>query len=168
MILRIIFVRHGESISNKVQKYVPCIHSMIMDPKLSQKGIENTKEMKEKLPKTDIVCCSELLRAKQTAYISYPDRYIYEIPHVNELGYGFDNMPQDEITQLDKFPVMSFIKQPKNHNLGFIDYIKEFAKKKIGDKENITITVFTHHRFIKKITGMKTKNNEYIEKIYKL
>lgn len=149
------YIRHGQSYAN----IVPGINGLIKDPEITEKGRLKTIEKAKTLPKVDIVCCSDLLRAKQTAYYSFPDKYIYIVPQVSELGIGLDNMPNDETTQLDKFEIYKFIKVTN-------ETFEEFINDKIKDKEVLRIALFTHRNYIKQKTGVWCKNNEYITKTF--
>lgn len=165
MNIKIHFIRHGESQANVIQKFARPFHTCIMDPRLTKKGIQCTKQTV--MPDVDIVCCSTLLRAKETARLNFPESHIYVLPCIKELGIGLDNMPKKFTKQYDSFENLSkFIHVPKDSNCkNFLDYLQKFSKS----KDSLTVALFTHKRFIAKHTDEKNaKNNQIVTKIYEL
>lgn len=157
MKLEIFFIRHGESQANSIQKKYGPIHWCIPDPELTRKGINESKNMN--VPSVDVVCCSELLRAKQTALYAYPDSLVYIIPGTKELGFGLDNIP----IKSSKYHSRCIKIDKLKHNSSFLDYLKVFAK----NKTEIKVALFTHHRFIAEHTNEKRcKNNQIVKQIY--
>ena len=157
MKLEVFFIRHGESWANKIQNTYGPVHWCISDPALTPKGISDTISMTK--PNVDIVCCSELLRAKQTAHYAYPDHLIYVIPGAKELGLGLDNLPLKASKYHSSFIYMKIDEKCTS----FLDYLKKFNK----NTSCLKIALFTHHRFIEKYTEFKNcKNNEFVKQTY--
>lgn len=160
MKITVYFIRHGESWANKIQKLIGPIHWCIADPSLTKQGILASTTMKA--PDVDIVCCSELLRAKQTAKCAYPNQLIYVVPGTKELGFGLDNIPLKRSKYASDF---IYIKHDVKCE-DFMDYIKKFCKNL---KKDVSISLFTHHRFIAKHTNvLNSRNNEIIKKVYSI
>ena len=165
MKLTLHFIRHGESQANALQNKIGCFHICLRDPDLTKVGKQLTANTS--VPHVDIVCCSTLKRAKETAKLSYPHKQIYVLPGIQELGYGLDNVPKSFTEQFSTFKdISSFIHLKHDEEcLDFLDYLKKyFLKHKSSD---ISIALFTHQRFIAKYTDTKkAKNNEIITKVY--
>ena len=165
MKITIHYIRHGESYANRIQKIFGTFHCCIRDPRLTSTGMEDSKTMV--IPPVDYVCCSELVRAKQTARCVCPDAMIYVLPGVRELGMGLDNIPLSYDNQFENFQEISkFIHLPCDVACEtFISYLqKHLLKNKSGD---VSIALFTHQRFIQKHTGVKNvKNNQIVTKVY--
>lgn len=166
MKLTIHFVRHGESKANVIQRYFGILHVCIQDPSLTEKGMNDT--VCNYVPECDIVCCSPLLRAKQTARLKFPNKQIYVLPNIKELGYGLDNVPKVCDSQFDNFNELSnfiHVKSKMDDPEDLCEYLSQkFVKKKGRDT---TIVLFTHKRLIEKYTNVKnSKNNEIVTKVY--
>ena len=161
------YIRHGESYANRIQKWFGTFHCCIQDPRLTSEGIEASKTMV--LPEVDYICCSELLRAKQTARCVYPESMIYVLPGVRELGIGLDNIPLSYVCQFDNFIELSkYIHLPPDTSCeSFVKYLQvHLLKHKTAD---VSIALFTHRRFIYKHTGVKNvRNNQVVTKNYEL
>tara|TARA_B110000977_G_scaffold165342_1_gene212444 strand:+ start:1148 stop:1636 length:489 start_codon:yes stop_codon:yes gene_type:complete len=160
MKLEVYFIRHGESWANKIQQTYGSIQWCIADPSLTPKGMDDSKGAK--CPQVDIVCCSELLRAKQTAIYMYPDKHIYVVPGTKELGLGLDNIP----LRSTKYYSQLIYMEKDNHCVEFIDYLKKFIH---GNKIVLKIALITHHRFIAKHTNeANCKNNQVVKTSYEI
>ena len=160
MKLEVYFIRPGESWANKIQKTYGPIHWCVADPELTPKGVYDSENMK--VPDVDVVCCSELLRAKQTAYYAYPGKIVYIVPGTKELGFGLDNMPLKSSLFSARFVTMKH----DPHCDSFLDYFKKF-KSKGGN--TLKIALFTHHRFIAKHTeNLHCENNEIVKFEYNI
>ena len=123
------FIRHGESRANKLQNTFGMFHCCLRDPSLTPKGKKET--LRNPVPYADYVCCSELLRAKQTAQLAYKNKLIYVLPGVEELGLGLDNLPLNIENQFDSYADMSkFITLRKDNSKTFIDYLYNNLLKK--------------------------------------
>jgi broad specificity phosphatase PhoE len=157
------FIRHGESSANVLQKSLGCFHICLRDPSLTTKGDKESSVMN--IPHADIVCCSELLRAKQTAALAFPDNLIYVLPGTSELGLGFDNVPQRFDKQYTSYKDISRFIHLQNDDTcdNFFVYLQKHLLK--NKKDNFIIALFTHQRFIAKYTDVKrAKNNQVVTK----
>ena len=166
MKLTIHYIRHGESCANATQRKFGVFHTCLRDPDLTHNGTESTRM--SSLPEVDIVCSSTLKRAKRTARLSYPNRHIYILPGIQELGYGLDNIPNKLCDQFDNFgDIAQFIELPcDNLCEDFMSYLKKYFLK--SRSEDFSIAMFTHQQKKKKNTDVKnSKNNEIVTKIYK-
>ena len=165
MKLTVHFIRHGESQANALQNKFGCFHICLRDPDLTKSGKEVTANTS--VPDVDIVCCSTLKRAKNTAKISYPHKQIYVLPGIQELGYGLDNIPRKFTQQFSTFQeISSFIHLKQDDSChDFLDYLKKHLLK--HKSSDVSIALFTHQRFIAKYTdNKKAQNNEIITKVY--
>jgi len=159
MKLNLYYVRHGQSYANKYS----LIHCFICDPSLTKFGIVSSEN--SNIPENpDYILCSELLRAKQTASCAYPERFLYVTPHTGELGLGLDNISSGFENQYSNLELAKFIHLPhddqcKNFNM-YLE--KHFVKSNIN-KDELNIVLFTHKRFISKMTKVKcAKNNQVV------
>lgn len=167
MKLTVHFIRHGESQANALQNKFGCFHVCLRDPDLTKSGKQVTQNIT--VPDVDVVCCSTLKRAKETAKLSYPHKFIYVLPGIQELGFGLDNIPRDFMNQFSTFrDVSSFIHLQQDEScVDFLDYLKKYLLK--HKSNDISIALFTHQRFIAKYTdNKKAKNNEIITKVYQI
>ena len=159
MKLNVYFIRHGQSFANKYS----CIHCFICDPSLTRFGVSSSKNTS--VPENpDYVLCSELLRAKQTASLAYPERFIYVTPHTGELGIGLDNISSGFENQYCKLEVAKFIHLPYDDQCkNFRMYLEKHFVNPNKDKDVLNIVLFTHKRFISKMTNVNyAKNNEIV------
>ena len=86
--MKITYFVHGTSLDNDAH-----ISSGWRDVSLSKKGFEETKEAAKKLSPNsfDVVICSDLLRAKQSAEILFPNTTIVYDRRLRECNYGVFN-----------------------------------------------------------------------------
>ena len=93
MIVKIKFIRHACSYGNIISALggmYSILHKFYYDPMLTEFGkLSCSSETKKE--KVDIVCCSLLSRAIETALYMYPVEKIHVVPFVIESSYGLDN-----------------------------------------------------------------------------
>lgn len=175
MKLIIHFFRHGESCANVVQKQNTCgtiKHLLMQDPQLTDKGVSISIECSKYAPKVDIVLSSQLLRAIQTATLTYPNKFIHIVPYLNELGTGLDNVPlQPEYQKIyleNNFH--RIIWSNNSHEKSFMEYIKKYILPRFNQEE-VHIALFTHSRLMRKHLNKQFSelpNNIMITKTYVL
>lgn len=98
--LEIIFESHATSTDNE-----KAIASGWLDPPLSQKGIQQAKELGQRYEKKNIsrIYVSDLMRSKETAQIAFNHRAIpiLQDPHLREWNYGkYNGLPSEEVERL--------------------------------------------------------------------
>uniref|UniRef100_A0A6C0F797 Histidine phosphatase family protein n=1 Tax=viral metagenome TaxID=1070528 RepID=A0A6C0F797_9ZZZZ len=155
MKINLYYIRHGESTANIVQ-HTTCMgtltHLLMLDPNLSEDGKKMSSKASLEAPYVDIVLSSELLRAIHTAVRTYPKKTIHVIPHVKELGYGLDNVPIDhdyQLSYLDEFKHLIIKYESDSNCKTFMDYFKTHIIPKFKDRQEISVALFTHSRYIK-------------------
>lgn len=174
MIVEIFFVRHGESKANVAQHQTSCgtiKHLLMRDPTLTEEGVFNSQACAEDMPKVDIVLCSELLRAIQTALAMCPERFVHVVPYLNELGTGLDNLPHDLETQQKILGADSHrvLYEEGKAEDNFMKYIVKHIVPRFKGKTNIKIALFTHSRLMRKHLKMplnELPNNCTVSKKY--
>jgi broad specificity phosphatase PhoE len=170
MRVKMYYVRHGESKAN-VMQHEKCmgglIHLLMLDPDLTEKGKKASSESAESAPKVDIVLTSELLRAIHTAVRTYPKKMVHIVPHVKELGYGLDNVPVDyeyQKSYLDEYKHYIVREKKEKEYKTFMEYFKEEIVPRFKGREEISVALFTHSRFMRRAFKLKTmgeiNNNE--------
>lgn len=105
--MKIYFASHATTTDNEDK-----LSSGWKDVELSQKGIQQAKEIEERFKdiKIDLICCSDLKRAVETVKIAFGNRYPVIIDkRLRELNYGDFNGESSEIVELMK---KERIKQP--------------------------------------------------------
>jgi hypothetical protein len=145
----------------------------MQDPQLTKSGISDCVEHSKTFPKVDVVLCSQLLRAMQTALYTCPNRFVRVVPHLNELGTGMDNVPFEKTKQMqilgDKARWVLYSDETHEENL--VIFIKKHIVPKISKRDCIHIALFTHSRFIAKHCNINMRdvpNNSVITKTYKI
>ena len=95
--LTLYWIRHAESESNAIALYEPWYNQFkrlfIRDPNLTQKGVLQASSAV--VPSVDVVCCSQLRRAIQTALLMYPTKTIYVVNGLNEIIPSLSSTPLD-------------------------------------------------------------------------
>lgn len=125
-------VRHGQTEWNVLRKMQGSV-----DIPLNEKGIEQAKQTKENLEgvKFDMIFCSPLERAKQTAEVINSDRNLYIIfdDRLRERNYGeFEGTAKSSFNYNDFWAYTKNLKYSKAENVqdffkriyGFIDELK--------------------------------------------
>ena len=163
-------IRHGLSCGNIIYhqdiNLVP-LNSFYRDPYLTKKGVEQStkcsKYIESKLPPIDIVLCSSLIRAIETALCMFPRNIIEVAPYICESVKTLENIPHDYKSQNKRLQAkvknnerVKHCKQLKglheNNLKNFIKYLQ--INYCVDDKQ---IAVVTHSNFIMKILGVKER-----------
>ena len=162
MKVHLYYFRHGESTAN-VAQHTTCMgqltHLLMLDPNLTEKGKLESSKASLSAPFVDIVLSSELLRAIHTAVRTYPKKTVHIIPHVKELGYGLDNIPIDhdyQLSYLDEYKHLIIQSKTDLECKTFMNYCKKHIVTKFKDRSEISVALFTHSRYIKKIFGLSS------------
>lgn len=190
--IRVIFGRHGTSCANVMKEtssisLIDLRRRYYKDPELSHSGREQVeqlrplflKKLKEEEP---IICASGLLRAQQTAYgLTHADT-IYIVPHISEIGTGYDNIPLSKVkqekilkdtSQEELIPLRNFDYYQSDHKTSFTQFKKWFGHhwSILSKGDPSRLFVFISHgmfirKFIKNISGKilpETKNCQCYE-----
>lgn len=194
MIVNVYYIRHGFSCSNARSMYHEELPGYLkeklsmfrQDPPLTKFSILKTFESSKDMPIIDILCSSILLRAQQTAALSFSDLPIFVVPYVSEMPFeSKGNNPSDFKRQqkflggLKKRVDYTFVKKNKSDERASEIYRKPNMEKFIiwlGDNLNklleksginknkkiINIAVTTHSRFMNKyIDHYDVENSPY-------
>ena len=97
--VKILFIRHGFSCANSLQKYSPISGSLkrllYTDPPLTLRGVKDIIQVRKHIPKDfqnpDAVFSSVLIRAIQTAHFLFPNKIVNVAPFIKELGVTAGN-----------------------------------------------------------------------------
>ena len=148
------FFRHGESEANVVQhqqKLGTIKHLLMLDPALTEKGVQASINSQQSAPYVDVVLASELVRAIQTALYTYPSRFVSIVPFLNELGTGLDNVPMCKNIQKQTLgeDYYRLIYKEHTHEHSFLEYISKNIVPLHADKDVLRIALFTHSRLMK-------------------
>jgi len=148
------FIRHGFSCANV--HYLKNNTNVInpeyyLDPVLTNTGVKDSKNMSKvtRKLKYDIVCCSSLNRAIETALHMFPKDKIYVIPYIKELGKRQDSTSEileDKIEHLKKlYPNdikridFSYIKEDNINSYDWSKF-KKFFNINLKDKKPCIVT----------------------------
>lgn len=101
--IRITFFRHTQSEANALK-----IGAGQKDYKLTEKGIEQAHDIAKTIDKNDfdVIFCSDLSRARQTAEILFPDRKIIIDKRLREIDFG--DLTSQPGSLIDKHRVKGF------------------------------------------------------------
>ena len=141
--IKIIYFVHGTTVDNESD-----ISSGWSDANLSQLGIEQSIKLKDltKDLNLDVVFCSDLKRAIDSANLVFANRRISIIPdaRLRECNYGKFNGKSSEIVEpmqeksvFDKFPSGESCEDVKNRVNNFLEYLKQ-------NYEGKTIAIVAH------------------------
>jgi len=140
--MKIYFATHSTSKDNEAH-----ISSGWKDVELSRLGIKQAKELGEifKDIKIDLICCSDLKRAVDTAKIAFGDKYPIIIDkRLRELNYGdFNGKPKEVVGPMKK----DKIKEPFPNGESYEQVMKrihEFYKELKKKHSNKTVLVIGH------------------------
>jgi len=141
--MKIYFVAHETSKDNEAG-----IASGWRDVELSELGIKQAKELGERFKDTelDLVCCSDLRRAKQTVDIAFKDKDIpvIEDERLRGLNYGdFNGKPSKEVGWMQPRKIKEPFPNGESYKQAMVrvhNFYKEL-KEKYPDK---TILVVGH------------------------
>lgn len=182
MYVHIEWIRHGMSCANIIKVLNPYSltkrSELAPDSQLSNIGIEqcnifNTKYYK-RYKKFDLLCCSQLRRAIETAKICFKgtSKKIFVLPYVSEYYplkiLSKNNIPISYEHNLDnsflkilgiKFENPS-VKKFNNIILPMLIYLAKKRNKYIGTKKRpVKIAIVSHQIFINRKTNNKLNNN---------
>jgi len=137
MDIKITYFAHSTSEDN-----INKVSSGWNNPLLSELGLNQANDLKEIVKERifDVVFCSDLKRAFQTAKIIFEDKKIILDPRLRECNYGsFDGKPSDLVERLqekciyDRFPLGESYKDVENRVSDFLkDLKKEYSGKNIA------------------------------------
>lgn len=140
--MKIYFVTHSTSKDNEAG-----VASGWKDVELSDLGIEQAKEIGKRFKdiKLDLICCSDLKRAVDTAKIAFKDSLpIFSDKRLRELNYGdFDGKPSGIVSSMKK----DRIKEPFPSGESYEQAVaraREFYKELKEKYSNKTILVVGH------------------------
>lgn len=180
-----LFVRHGFSCANvsHVSDSTNVLHHKhYLDPPLANTGIRDSKKMRKIASSldVDVVCCSAMNRAIETALIMFPRHAVFVVPHVKEIASkGADN-DCDSLTNK-----MAFFKKeyPKDHariyygfvndkNIHSSDFpkFKKFMRAHFSHVKKENVAVVTHSKYMikhLKITFNTFPNNNCVHRYEK-
>ncbi len=142
---KLILVRHGESELNKAKCYCG-----VLDPNLTQEGIEQCKKTREILKEYDydFIYSSTLKRAKQTAeIINHKNLEIIEDKNLIEKNFGiFEGLTSEEILETSPKEAQEWYSNPDtfDYKIGedsfdFHNKIVTFAQKTLNTNKNILL-----------------------------
>ena len=153
------FIRHGFSCANihHLKENTDVINpKYYLDPVLTNTGVKDSINMSKvtKNLKYDIVCCSTLNRAIETALHMFPKDKIYVIPYVKETGKTRDSTSEnledkiehlktlypDDIKRID----FSYITKDNINSYNWSTF-KKFFEKHLKDKNSCIVT---HSRYM--------------------
>lgn len=145
---RVILVRHGESEMNR-----DGIFFGWLDPKLTEKGIEQARGAKSVIEKFkyDEIYSSDLSRARETAEIvNYQGLSLKISEELRELNFGiFEGLTYSEINEKYPVEVEFWKKEWKSYNYEHGENVTQLQKRAVDfldklDKEEKDIVVVTH------------------------
>jgi len=158
--------RHGLSYANAVKEHSKIkgllLYKFLRDPALTRHGIQCCQ--KNSNLNVDIVLCSSLKRAIETAYYTFPTKEIFVCPYLCETHPGLENTPLP-----DKILTRVNYKYVENHpgrNKSSITKFKNFFESKI-DKSNIKVAIVCHGTLMRKSLKLDHKplnNSVYLSK----
>lgn len=129
--MTILMVRHGETDWN-VEKRM----QGKTDTELNKKGIEQAKEISQKLKneKIDLIICSPLKRAKQTAEIINKEIHC---PIIYEEGLSERDGGEFEGKKMDEFDSKTFFSYEKNMKYEKAENVRDFRERVYQTLDNI-------------------------------
>ncbi len=122
-----IFLRHGESESN-VENMISSVPGQYGD-RLTQKGREQVRKVKDELKGVDLIFVSPFNRTKETAEIVADGREVIEDERLKEIFAGDKNGKS-----YDKYSTSEFEEKPEDVRRRVMDFIFEIDKKYRGKK----------------------------------
>lgn len=144
------FIRHGFSCANVASENV--VHrKYYLDPPLSDAGVRDSKKMRTIVSRLeiDVVCCSVMNRAIETALLMFPRHIIFVVPHIKELDDECDS-----IANKMAFFEKTYPRAHKRIYYGFVDdknirsssfpKFKKFMKTYFSHVNDENIAAVTH------------------------
>lgn len=185
MKVNIYFMRHGFSCANAISKYARYIYRWklitYLDPPLTNISKKQISKYRYEFPQNiDIVASSVLLRAIQTALYSYPNKTVFPLPFISELGTGLGQHPsspehQKQIlgSRMASRVDYRFVTPPDNPNIFFPDvgqpnyekflqylgrflpFIMKASGLKSKKHKSLNMLVVTHSLFMRENFGVR-------------
>lgn len=158
-----IFIRHGFSCANvsHVDASANVLHhKYYLDPPLANSGIRDSKKMRKVASKLDVevVCCSAMNRAIETALLMFPRYPVFVVPHVKEIESGGLDNDCDTIENKKAFFKREYPNDHRRIYFGFVDdknihsssfpKFKKFMSSYFSKTKNIAVV--THSRYMMK------------------
>jgi alpha-ribazole phosphatase len=149
MPVRLILIRHGQTIWNQQKKY--CGYANVP---LSPEGRRQVRHLAQRLNKEEIhkIYSSDRQRAIETAKIIFKGRKIKQIPDLKEMGFGvFEGLTYQEI--LKKYPVVykKWLKDPYSVRIPKGEKLNDLKKRVVSTlkkivslNKNRTVAIVTH------------------------
>lgn len=175
------WIRHGYSCANAYKntyKYTSLISSLINDPVLTKTGIEQAKKLNEYLSKDtnnfdyDIICCSNLRRAIETAAFAFnknnKEQKLYILPYISEVKNpgSYLNLDKENFA-IDKEESIKYIDLIiSKNNLKIKQDYSIYNEFLIKDEQNIIYP--NYDKFIKHVLPFIIKKIGYNKKSYKI
>lgn len=149
----IYWIRHAESLSNTSE-----LNSQIEDPKITQKGIEECKQLREKIfsdgldKRVDLIVVSPLTRTLQTCHELFYD-LIYHIPIISldEIREQIDKPCHKRINISEKKKIYPYVKFQ-------IDSNNDLMYKKVSGNESFEQVLSRCEWFVEWLRHRKEKN----------
>lgn len=180
----VVFIRHGFSCANTIEKFGSISDQykrlLYLDPPLTNYAINNMRSMKKKYNKVkfDYILSSTMVRAEETALSLFPDREILVVPFVKEESLGLDNTIIDSPMEQLQFINKKLKSKKLNYyysvgendtwtddahesdyekfkNIILVDIVKNTKFKR--RERPIVIALVTHSIFMQKIFNTKNK-----------
>ena len=173
MKITLYMIRHGLSCCNVLhhkELRLAMFNLLHKDPYLSNKGVHQSLKcqafLKSKNVNVDVVLCSSLIRAIETAVYMFPENRVEIAPYICEERCSLENTPYETKRQKDRlqkhvegYERVKHCKQTK----GLSDTnLKEFIKYITENYDtSLRIAVVTHSNFLMKIlkTNERMNNN---------
>ena len=104
--MNVYFIRHGFSLANATHyDIVPDDLTKLVDCELTRTGIlesaKHGRQLRKEVPNIDVVFCSTMMRAIQTAHHMFPKQTINIIPHIKEIENESSDTLMNPTTKLD-------------------------------------------------------------------
>lgn len=150
--MKLFVIRHGQTEWNVLKKM-----QGLADIPLNNKGIEQANEVKKKINELDIdiIYCSPLIRAKQTAEIINTDKRLDIIidDKIKERDYGeFEGINKKTFNYNDFWAYKKNIKYKKAENIqDFFERVNTFIEELRNNYSNKNVLVVTHAGVLKAI-----------------
>lgn len=166
---QIYWIRHAQSESNAVAHEQPWYHQhqrlFMRDPMLTAKGVRQATDAHP--PNVDVVICSRLGRAIQTALLMFPRHTIYVVCGLDEWIPGSANTPLPWNKQRRQFSKAELARISRKYvdvrKQGFFDAVDirvfETALQQIcRDLRAKTVAVVGHSQWMKHYLGLDMQN----------
>ena len=165
--MKIVIIRHGQTYANVLNRsgktlFTGNLNNHLTD--LTQEGIESAKKLSEKSEIKDIqiVYCSDLNRAIQTAKLAKPGFELHIDKRLRERDLGiFEGKTKEELLELDdikkyildsnynKFRADFIQKAPGGENFTDVAKRTEEFLNSLNQNDDVTIGIFSHINCIK-------------------